>query len=84
MADYNTFIAGSGDFELSKSFSDYKVSTETKPSGGLSYKIAARFTFDTPIGEVIPWLEAGGTISFTRDGQPKRIVLETIDGTQGA
>jgi hypothetical protein len=83
MTEYSTFVLGSGDFELSESLTDYKVSTETSASGRLSYKISAKFTFDTPVGELIPFLEAGGTVSFTRDGRLKRLVLETIDGTQG-
>jgi hypothetical protein len=83
VADYSTFIAKTEAFELSDSFTDYKVATETNDSGGLSYKISARFGFNTPLGEIIPWLEAGGTVSFTRDGQEKFVVLEVPDGTPG-
>ena len=77
MADnYSTYVFKQGDFELSKALTDYKVSSED----GLSYKITARFSFDTPIGEIIPFLEAGGSVSFTRDGLRKQIVLETDNG----
>jgi hypothetical protein len=83
MTEYSTFVLGSGDFELSESLTDYKVSTETSDPGRLHYNISALFSFNTPIGHILPFLEAGGTVSFTRDGRLKRLVLETIDGTQG-
>jgi hypothetical protein len=84
MSDYSTYVARKDLFELSDSLTDYEVTTEASNGGGLSYTLSARFGFDTALGEVIPWLEAGGTVSFTRDGQKKFVVLEVPDGTEGA
>lgn len=82
MSDYKTFVASTKAFELSEGLTTYKVSTELRPAGQPLYRISARFSLDTPFGEIVSWLEAGGTVSLTQDGQKKFIVLEAQDGTE--
>lgn len=81
--NYGTYVLGSKDYKLPERLSEYKVTTAESATGGLSYKISAKFTSNTSIGEILPFLEAGGSVSFTRDGVKKHIQMieVTEDGS---
>jgi hypothetical protein len=73
-----TYAFGKDDFAVPQ-LADIKVATEPDGEGGLRYLVRARFNMNTPLGQILPFLENGGSIRLkTKTGEVKQLLLESV------
>ena len=60
--------------------SDIKIATEPDGEGGLRYLVRAKFNMDTPLGQILPFLENGGSLTIkTKAGEVRQLKLEAVE-----